>query len=273
MLFVSFRPSKRTCRGLRTLIGLVLLGGSCLGSRGAVAADEIAIAAIVGGRLYVRGTTGEPHRRVVLDGRFETTSDEARAFQFELVYHPATCIVRARIGEETQEAVVSNCGERGPKGEPGGATAAGDPVPERQAALRGPPGPAGPQGAAGPQGPQGPPGPPGPQAPAAPVPPLPAAAPAPEVPAPSPGPASAALVAPAPAQRVILRAPRPPTRPSEAALKPPSRAPRDGPKPAAATRSRLPGSDGDAATERTIRRPPGPRQPTPDLEPEVFDAQ
>ncbi|WP_187274978.1 hypothetical protein [Methylobacterium sp. WL119] len=77
-------------------------------------ASDITIAAIPTGRLYVVGTTERPHQQVVLDGQFQTESDEAGEFQYELIYHPARCIVSALIDGKAYEAVVSNCGQQGP---------------------------------------------------------------------------------------------------------------------------------------------------------------
>lgn len=76
------------------------------------AASDIAIAAIATGRLYVIGRTEQPHTLVVLDGQFQTESDDTGKFQYELVYHPARCVVSARIEGKVYEAVVSNCGEQ-----------------------------------------------------------------------------------------------------------------------------------------------------------------
>ncbi|WP_210245062.1 hypothetical protein [Methylobacterium haplocladii] len=172
----------------------------------AVAADEIAIATITAGRLFVLGTTNEPRQRVVLDGRYETTSDDARSFQFELVYHPPTCIVGATIGNETREAVVSNCGQQASKDDSGVATTVGRPR-ETQAAV---------------------------QAPSTLSASLPlqnepvasevksfAVLPAPETREPEAKPpvAVSAVAEPASAPQAMARAPRPPSRPSDARLK------------------------------------------------------
>nr|WP_276081416.1 hypothetical protein [Methylobacterium sp. GC_Met_2] len=76
------------------------------------AASDITIAAIATGRLYVVGTTEQPHMPVVLDGRFRTESDDQGKFQYELVYHPPRCVVSAAIAGKAYDAVVSNCGEQ-----------------------------------------------------------------------------------------------------------------------------------------------------------------
>lgn len=111
----------------------------------AQAKPDIDIATIAVGRLYVVGTTDRPGMPVALEGRFTTTSDDKGKYQFEVVHHPARCIVGVQIEGQTYEAVVSNCGQQGPPGV-GTGTAASVPVP----------------GPAGPPGPMGPPGPPGP---------------------------------------------------------------------------------------------------------------
>lgn len=77
----------------------------------ASAASDITTAAIAMGRLYVLGTTDRPHTKVRLEDKFDTVSDDKGLFQFELVYHPANCIVRAVIDSKTVEAVVGQCGE------------------------------------------------------------------------------------------------------------------------------------------------------------------
>lgn len=76
------------------------------------AETDVAIATIALGRLYVLGTTDNPHTSVMLDGQFRTESDDRGIFHYQLVYHPARCIVSATIGAKTYEAVVSNCGEQ-----------------------------------------------------------------------------------------------------------------------------------------------------------------
>jgi hypothetical protein len=78
----------------------------------AEAASDITIAAITIGRLYVVGTTERPHTPVVLDDRFRTESDDKGKFQYEVVYHPARCIVSAMIDGRAYEAVVSNCSQQ-----------------------------------------------------------------------------------------------------------------------------------------------------------------
>ncbi|MCJ2136373.1 hypothetical protein MKK69_20355 [Methylobacterium sp. J-026] len=97
-------------------------GTAALLSCGAArAASDITIAAIATGRLYVVGTTDQPHMPVVLDGQFRTESDDGGKFQYELVYHPARCIVSATIAGKAYPAVVSNCGEQCTLPAPGGA--------------------------------------------------------------------------------------------------------------------------------------------------------
>lgn len=81
-------------------------------SMSASAASDITVAAIATGRLYVVGTTDRPHTAVVLDDRFRTESDASRRFQYELVYHPASCVVSVAIDGTIHEAVVGNCGQQ-----------------------------------------------------------------------------------------------------------------------------------------------------------------
>lgn len=96
-------------------------GVAALACGSAQAASDITIAAIATGRLYVVGSTDQPRTPVVLDGQFRTESDDTGKFQYELVYHPARCIVSAMIAGKAHEAVVSNCGEICTPPAPGGA--------------------------------------------------------------------------------------------------------------------------------------------------------
>ncbi|GJD53122.1 hypothetical protein OPKNFCMD_5893 [Methylobacterium crusticola] len=94
-------------------------------ARPALAGADIVAASIVMGRLYVLGWTERPSTRVTLDDRFETTSDASGIFQFELVHHPASCIVEARVEGGRYRAVVSNCGRFVCATDPDAAAAAG----------------------------------------------------------------------------------------------------------------------------------------------------
>ncbi|WP_238294360.1 hypothetical protein, partial [Methylobacterium longum] len=82
----------------------------------ASAGSTIAVATIAAGRLYVLGTTERPHTPVILDGQFRTESDDWGGFQYDLVYHPAPCIVSATIQGKAYKAVVSDCGQQGSPG-------------------------------------------------------------------------------------------------------------------------------------------------------------
>ncbi|MGU3385813.1 hypothetical protein SAMN02799625_05552 [Methylobacterium sp. UNC300MFChir4.1] len=99
---------------MRGLVSTATLSGvlALVFSMPASAASDITVAAIATGRLYVVGTTDRPHTAVILDKRFKTESDENRKFQYELVYHPANCVVSAAIDGTIHEAVVSNCGQQ-----------------------------------------------------------------------------------------------------------------------------------------------------------------
>ena len=90
----------------------------------ASAGSDIAIATIATGRLYVLGTTERPHTPVILDNQFRTESDERGGFQYELVYHPAPCIVSATIEGKAYKAVVSDCGQQSSPGPSRGAAEA-----------------------------------------------------------------------------------------------------------------------------------------------------
>lgn len=89
------------------------------------AASDITIAAIATGRLYVVGTTERPHTAVTLDDKFHTESDDTGKFQYELVYHPARCIVSAAIDGKAYEAVVTNCSQQCQVVPSGGAVPSG----------------------------------------------------------------------------------------------------------------------------------------------------
>ena len=97
----------------------------------ASAGSTIAVATITAGRLYVLGTTERPHTPVILDDQFRTESDDWGGFQYDLVYHPAPCIVSATIEGKAYKAVVSDCSQRGFPGpaQGSGAVAAARPEP------------------------------------------------------------------------------------------------------------------------------------------------
>lgn len=102
--------SGRLAVALKSTIGISLFGGM-MGAPIAEArgVSDISMAALALGRLYVVGTTAEPHTPVTLDHRFHTTSDEAGRFSFEEIYSPVTCIVGINVDARTYTAVVSNC--------------------------------------------------------------------------------------------------------------------------------------------------------------------
>lgn len=256
MRFIWFgRPE---CGGIAAWA--VMVAASLAGFGGsiaaAVAADEIVIATITGGRLFVLGTTSESRQRVVLDGRFETTSDDARSFQFELVYHPATCIVGATIGNETREAVVGNCGQRTATTDPD-APPAVDGRRESRAIVQAPlvlPESLQPQNL-----------PVAPEAQAV------AALPATEAREADAKPPVVASAAPEPAfaPHAMARAPRPPLRPSDARLKPAPAARDERPKHRTALASpiRLASEGGAETADRKAKPTPKPivqrRKPVP----------
>ncbi|KNY23802.1 hypothetical protein [Methylobacterium sp. ARG-1] len=171
---------------------IVAAAGALAACGPAWAAPEITLAAIATGRLYVVGTTDRPHMPVVLEDKFRTESDDKGKFQYELVYHPARCIVAATIDGKAVEAVVSNCGQQCAVAPPNAAA----PLPAM-------PGRAGLPAAAGPptRAPQN-------RAHAATPPDRPGATSEPAAPAPA-GPAAGA-----PRKVQIERPPRPPQRPA-----------------------------------------------------------
>lgn len=116
------------------LLSILTAGAVALTTCGsALAASDITVAAIATGRLYVLGSTEHPHTAVLLDGQFRTESDERGSFQYELVYHPARCIVSATIDGKAHEAVVSNCGQQAQSASPQNSGAAfAPPVPPRR---------------------------------------------------------------------------------------------------------------------------------------------
>ncbi len=114
-------------------------------------------AKIKGGVLIVAGTTKKPGQLVKLDRRFEMTSAGDKTYRFEVVHTPFDCIVRVKRGKRIIDAVVGNCGVRGPKGAKGAKGDKGD------TGARGPRGAQGPEGSQGPTGPQGPQGSQGPR--------------------------------------------------------------------------------------------------------------
>ena len=97
-----------------TLVLIASLGGvEC------ATAAEISRATFANGKLIVRGTSALGSF-VTLDGTF-TAPIAAGRFEFEILYHPADCIVRVKSNEVSDpavEAVVALCGEAGinPKG-------------------------------------------------------------------------------------------------------------------------------------------------------------
>jgi hypothetical protein len=149
-----------------TIAGAVI-AGTLVAAGSAAAEITVAVARITEGALWVIGQVDQPEAEVILDDAFTEKADRRGSFQFRIIYHPSTCIVRLKSGNDTHEAVVAGCGQAGPPGPPGPA---GPPAlgPEGdEAGLAGPPGPAGPSGPAGPPGPPGARGPAGPQGPAA----------------------------------------------------------------------------------------------------------
>ena len=123
------------CRALAVLInaarsavvGFVSFAGL---ANPAQASSDITIPLIATGKLYVIGTTERPHMRVILEGSFQAESDDKGTFQFEVVYHPARCIVGVQIEGKTYEAVVSSCEQQKSSCQPRTSERA-EPLPKR----------------------------------------------------------------------------------------------------------------------------------------------
>lgn len=116
----SLRPSSR--RGIAAAALMLAVGATTE----AGAALAITSAKIEAGKLIVTGTTVSASQAVQLDGLFNATSNAQKVFTFNLGdYHPADCVVEAKVGAAAVNAAVANCGPRGltPRGAWGAATA------------------------------------------------------------------------------------------------------------------------------------------------------
>ena len=100
---------------------------------------SISAARIAEGDLIVMGQVDEPNTDITLDDSFTVRTDGSGRFTFRVVYHPSSCIVVLKAAAQQRSAVVGNCGQMGPRGEPGPVGPPGD---------RGEPGPMGPEGPA-----------------------------------------------------------------------------------------------------------------------------
>ena len=98
-----------------TIAGAVL--ATALVAAGPAAAEiTVAVARITEGALWVIGQVDQPEAEVILDDAFTEKADRRGSFQFRIIYHPSTCIVRLKSGNDTHEAVVAGCGQAGPPG-------------------------------------------------------------------------------------------------------------------------------------------------------------
>src|SRR5215207_9293639 len=118
-----------------------------LASTSAAAQININDAAIFSGDLRISGRT-LPNTRLVLDERFETTSNAQGLFQYRLQYLPSDCVATLTSGAQTRDVVISNCGPVGPFGPIGAAGPKGDAGPQGVTGAAGLRGDAGPQGVA-----------------------------------------------------------------------------------------------------------------------------
>jgi hypothetical protein len=122
---------------LATALALAALPGS------AAAEIDIIAARIAEGDLIVMGQVDEPRTEITLDDVFSEKTDARGRFTFRVAYHPATCIVVLKAAAKQRHVVIGNCGQMGPRGDPGPVGPRGD---------RGEPGPMGPKGEQGPPG-------------------------------------------------------------------------------------------------------------------------
>jgi hypothetical protein len=84
------------------------------------AADFVIREARIGqGDLWVSGEVDEPNSAITLDDSFGEKTDQQGRFEFRLPYHPATCTVLLKAGQQVRPVVIENCGQRGPPGPPG----------------------------------------------------------------------------------------------------------------------------------------------------------
>jgi hypothetical protein len=193
-------------QSLRRASGPVLAVAAIFAATMPAYAQNIVVtdAKIASGKLVVTGTSSKPNSTMTLEGQFTATSNTAKTFNFNVLYHPDDCLVElTEAGSSTPvRAVVANCGTRGvnPRGAWNATTKyladdivtslgsswrakrdshnrapSSSPTFWEQFAAKGDQGAAGPTGAAGSQGatgatgPQGPTGPAGAQGPAGPT--------------------------------------------------------------------------------------------------------
>jgi hypothetical protein len=116
---------------------ILLFGAAC-----PAAAEFVIREARIGqGDLWVAGDVNVPNTPITLDDSFTEMTDGEGRFRFRLAYHPATCTVLLKAGEQIRAVVIENCGQRGPAGPPGpsGATVAvgADSMPGQSASCDG----------------------------------------------------------------------------------------------------------------------------------------
>src|SRR5690349_4148212 len=72
-------------------------------------------AKIASGKLVVTGTSSKPNSTMTLEGQFTATSNAAKTFNFNVLYHPDDCFVELTEAGSSKpvRAVVANCGTRG----------------------------------------------------------------------------------------------------------------------------------------------------------------
>ena len=137
-------------------------------SEPATAEITIVQATISSGELRVSGRVIPARVETVsLDERYSVRTDANGTFAFRIPFHPPSCVVEIKAGNDRRAAVISGCAQIPREVRAAGSqdTSQGPPGPQGPQGVAGHQGPQGPQGAAGPRGEPGPPGPAGPSGP------------------------------------------------------------------------------------------------------------
>jgi hypothetical protein len=87
---------------------LVIAFAALLGARPATAAIRITDSIYQSGTLIVAGQV-QPHKKVILDGKYVTQADDGGRFEFKEPYKPETCMSSITTDEDSYSAVITNC--------------------------------------------------------------------------------------------------------------------------------------------------------------------
>ena len=139
----------------------LLVSWACLGQN-AEAAINIITAEVQAGSVKISGRATKGSASIYWQGS-DTSNKTDRNGKFKLFTTdlPQTCVGELRVGEETRQVVISNCGPAGPKGERGEAGPPGPKGEKGDKGERGEVGPLGPKGGKADKGERGEAGPPG----------------------------------------------------------------------------------------------------------------